>query len=52
MMLGAQAGSQVKQEEVTEKMLEDLKQKLLSSRDKYILSSKDTLPDFGPESMT
>ena len=50
MLLGSSASSQVKNEqEVTEKILEDLKRKVLSSRDKFILSNKDTLPDFEPQ---
>ena len=46
---GAAAAVKTKgEDEVTEKMLEDLKEKLLSSRDKFILSSKDTLPELEP----
>ena len=48
-MLGSEA-TNTKQEEMTDKMIEDIKMKLLSSRDKYILSNKDTLPDFEPVS--
>ena len=53
MLLGDTKSAAVKniksEEEVTEKMLEDLKQKLLSSRDKFILSNKDTLPELAPK---
>lgn len=51
MLLGSStSATQVKNEqEVTDKVLEELKRKLLSSRDKFILSNKDTLPDFEPQ---
>ena len=52
MLLGTAQNAAVKtksEDEMTEKMLEDLRLKLLSSRDKFILSNKDTLPDFEPK---
>jgi hypothetical protein len=52
MLLGSNSNPTVKtksEEEVTEKMLDELRAKLLSSRDKFILSNNDTLPEFEPK---